>query len=148
MTSLWHFIFAQNSVIATMEYSTAQSNGFNADPDPAFKVIRIQIQGFHEQKFKKFTAEKNSFFLSKIPQRTSKPQEKLSALKTENSAHQNLNFFPFFFSFLGHFCSPGSRSGSTLPMRVRIQPKKSMRIRIRNTGPKDKVFFPSMTCLY
>jgi hypothetical protein len=58
------------------------------------------------------------FFLSKIatylpipwpPYRTSKLQEKPSALKREHPALQNMKFLNFFI-FLGHFCPPGSGS--------------------------------------
>jgi hypothetical protein len=39
----------------------------------------------------------------------SKLQEKPSALKREHTALQSLKFLPF---FVGHFCPPGSGSGS------------------------------------
>jgi hypothetical protein len=41
--------------------------GFSADPDPAFFVMRIQIQGFDDQKWEKISTEKIYIFLkSKI----------------------------------------------------------------------------------
>jgi hypothetical protein len=51
------------------------------------------------------------------PKRTSKLQEKPSALKREHPALQQLKFISFFSIFVSHFCLPGSGSGSH---RVRI----------------------------
>jgi hypothetical protein len=59
------------------------------------------------------------------PKRTLKLQKKPSALKREHPALQNMKFLKFVLLFVGHFCPPGSGSGSTDPI-------ESIRIRIRN----------------
>jgi hypothetical protein len=43
----------------------------------------------------------------------SKLQEKPTALRREHQALQNMEFLKFFSIFVGHFCHPGSGSGST-----------------------------------
>jgi hypothetical protein len=71
----------------------------NTDPDP------IRIQGFADQKLKKFTADKKltTFWIkncnlpiSRPLLRTSKQQKKPSALKREQTALQNMTFLNFF----------------------------------------------------
>jgi hypothetical protein len=42
----------------------------------------------------------------------SKLQKKPSALKRDHPILQNMNFYKFFSTFVGHFCPPGSGSGS------------------------------------
>ncbi len=75
--------------------------------------------------WKKITAEKkiNSFFfkncnlpIPRPPQSMSKLQKKPSALKRGHPTLQNMNFYKFFSTFVGHFCPPGSGSG----FRIRI----------------------------
>jgi hypothetical protein len=87
--------------------------GFNEDPDP----------GFPWQKWQNCTARtcyiyiKNcNLFIPRPPWRTSNQQENPSALNRENTALQNMT------NFLAYFCPPGS--GSSFPMRIRIQPTK------------------------
>ncbi len=46
----------------------------------------------------------------------SKLQKKSSALKRGHPTLQNMNFYQFFSTFGGHFCPPGSGSGSTGPI--------------------------------
>jgi hypothetical protein len=43
----------------------------------------------------------------------SKLQEKPSVLKREHQALRLMKFLKFFYIFVGHFCLPGSESGST-----------------------------------
>ncbi len=86
---------------------------------------RIQIQGFDDQKFNKFTVD---LHIPRPQIRTSKLQEKPSALKREHPALQNmklLNFFEFSI-FCGHFCLFRSGSGSSR--------SNSKRILIQNTA--------------
>ncbi len=46
----------------------------------------------------------------------SKLQKKPSALKRGHPTLQNMNFYKFLSTFVGHFCPPGSRSGSIGPI--------------------------------
>ncbi len=46
----------------------------------------------------------------------SKLQKKTSALRRGHLTLQNMNFYKFFSTFVGHFCPPGSGSGSTGPI--------------------------------
>jgi hypothetical protein len=94
-------------------------------PDP------IRIQGFNDQKLKKNTAEKKvNFFwiknynlpIPRPPLRTPKLQKKPSALKRGHPTLQNMNFKKNLSSFVGHFCPPGSRSGSTDPIESGSNP--------------------------
>jgi hypothetical protein len=94
-----------------------------------FRSMRIKIQGFHKQ------SEKNSCFLiiKKLQFTGTYPKasvednrairEAFSPQKRTSSTSE-LKFSSLFSNFWGHFCPPGSRSGSTLPMRIRIQPTK------------------------
>ncbi len=71
--------------------------------------IRIQVD---DQKLGKI--EKKFAFFFKNPQASIK-DSKPSALKREDQVFQNMKFFQFFLFpiFVGHFCPPGARSGST-----------------------------------
>ncbi len=100
---------------------------FNADPDtdpdPAFFLIADPVPGSGSKVWwskigKKLTTRNLIFiFLIKncnlpIPRPwTPKLQEKPSALKREHPALQKMKIL-FFFGVLGHFCPPGSGSGS------------------------------------
>jgi hypothetical protein len=94
-----------------------------AVPDPAIQVNPdlIQIQGFDDQKLKK--KYRRTFFVYLVLINTviaiyfmSKLQKKPSALKREQPALHKMNFFFFFSTFVGHFCPPGSGSGSRDPI--------------------------------
>ncbi len=50
----------------------------------------------------------------------SKLQKKPSALKRGHPKLQNMNFYQLFSTFVGHFCPPGSGSGSWFRIRIRI----------------------------
>ena len=109
---------------------------FNADPDtdpdPAFFLIADldPDPGFDDLKLKKITAEKNiNFFwiknynlpFSRPPGGAFSPQKRTSS----TSKHENSVLFSI---FVGHFCPPGSGSGSAIWMRIRIQQLKLMGI--------------------
>jgi hypothetical protein len=75
------------------------------NPDPRFWRL----------KFKNITAKKIIFSdLILPPYRTSKLQEKPSALKREHAALQQMKFINFFSIFVGHFCPLGSGSGNPI----------------------------------
>ncbi len=72
---------------------------------------------------KKFTAEKNcNWLIPRPPWRMSKQKEKLSTLKREHPALQNMKYLAFFYF-----------SGSFWPSWIRIHWPDWIRIRIRNT---------------
>ncbi len=48
----------------------------------------------------------------------SKLQKKPSALKRGHPTLQNMNFYKFFSTFVGHFCPPGSGSGFRIRIRI------------------------------
>jgi hypothetical protein len=52
----------------------------------------------------------------------SKLQKKPSALKRGHPTLQNMNFYKFLSNFVGHFCPPGSGSGSTDPIESGSNP--------------------------
>jgi hypothetical protein len=70
----------------------------------------------------------------------SKIQKKPSVLKREHPAFRNLKFLSFFFQyFLGHFCPPGSESGSTDlidPDPIRIRTVNEISVPVRSIDPK------------
>ncbi len=76
--------------------------------------IQIQIQGFDEQKEKKYTAEKNYFFDQNIAIYLSlglcKKRQSFRRSFQPSKAHLKLNFLNFL-----------SFSGSLLPFRIRIR---------------------------
>ncbi len=84
----------------------------DTDPDPAVQVNPdpdpVRIQGFDDQKRKK----KNTDLIKNFNLLMSRLQEKLSALKKEHPALQNMTFLNFFVYFCGSFL-PSSGSGST-----------------------------------
>ncbi len=92
--------------------------------------IRIRIQDFDSQKLKKKNTVENflkylllikncNLLIPRPPQRTSKLQEKPSALEREHPALQKIKFINFFSIFAGHFAptdpDPDSESGSGDP---------------------------------
>jgi hypothetical protein len=85
-------------------------------PDPTFQVNPDPgpDPGFNDQKNKNFFLLFRSkiaiYFSQGLLKRTSKLQEKPSALKREHTALQKLKFFKLFSTFVGHFCPPGSNS--------------------------------------
>jgi hypothetical protein len=96
---------------------------YNADPPyriQQFRSIRtrIQIQGFDDQKFNKFTVD---LLIPRRQIRTSKLKEKPSALNREHPALQSMKLLNFFeFSILWHFCPFRSEPGSSRPKPERI----------------------------
>ncbi len=108
--------------------------------------IRIRIQGFNDQKFKKNYSWKffYIFFLSKTAiylslglhkvQYVQVIEEAFSSQKrpSNTSKHELLQFLS---PFVGHFCPPGSGSGSTDPIEYGFnpdpQPWTKLWIRIR-----------------
>ncbi len=69
-------------------------------PAPFFHISRIVL-----------VSGMNFFYIKNCNSLVSKQQEKTSALKKEHPALQKLKFIKFSM-FVGHFCRPGSRSGS------------------------------------
>ncbi len=112
-----------------------------------FLRIRIrndQCNGFNDQKLNK------SFFLSKTAIHLSLGLHKVCPsyrrslqLKRGHPTLQNMNFYQFFSTFVGHFCPPGSGSGFRIRFRIRIhrpdwiriQYGSGSRIRIRIHNP-------------
>jgi hypothetical protein len=89
------------------------------EPGLRIRIHLIRIQGFDDQQLKKFMAEQKKIWIKNynlpIP-RMSKLQKKLSALKREHPALQNMNFLNFFY-FCGSFFAlldpdPDSEYGS------------------------------------
>ncbi len=86
-------------------------SGSNAGPDP----VPIRIQGFNDQKLKKITAEKKNlnFFLDQKLKNVQVTEEAFSSQKRPfNTSKHELK--KNCFTFVGHFCPPGS--GSTDPI--------------------------------
>ncbi len=91
--------------------------------------IRTQIRHTDDQNCKVLQLKKNKNFIAKnfnflfLGWRTSKLQEKPSALKENIQHFETQNFF-IFSTFVGHFCSPGSGTESSQPssMRIRVDP--------------------------
>jgi hypothetical protein len=103
------------------------------DPDPALQGILdldtgpypdpIRNKGFDDQKLFKnvyFFIKNCNFLISRPSQRTSKLQEKPSALK-ENVQHFKNEIYLLFYIFMGNFCPPGSGSGLRIRMWIRMQ---------------------------
>jgi hypothetical protein len=99
----------------------------NPDPDP------IRIQGFHDQKLKKKLQLKilYIFFLSKIAIYLSLGLQKACpSYRRSHPTLQNMNFYKFFSTFVGHFSPPNpdpepdseSGSGSTDPIESGSNP--------------------------
>ncbi len=101
---------------------------FDPDPDPAFEAeYRIRIQGFDDQNYKNFTAEKKfnifkikncNLSIFRLPERASKLQKKPQAIKREHPALQNMKFLILSIFFVGHFCPPISGSGFRIWNRI------------------------------
>ncbi len=124
-----------------------------------FKWIRIQ-SGSRASMTKNKIKTAENFFLSffdqdwnllilRTPKRTSKQQEKPSALKREHPALQTKKFFNLFL-FCGSFFPPGSGSGLRIRIRgphwIRIRSGYGLRIynaghaKVSNTNPGFSVF--------
>ncbi len=93
----------------------------DTDPDP------IRIQGFNDQKLKKnnswkknliFFGSKTAIYLSLGLHKVCPGYRRILQLTKEAIQH----FKTWIFStFVGHFCPPGSGSGSVFKLRIRIQ---------------------------
>ncbi len=82
-------------------------------PDTVPDPYPIRIQGLMTINWRKKIQLKYLFFLIKnCNLLTSKLQEKPSALTGEHRALQKMKLIYFFHMFVGHFCPPGSGSGS------------------------------------
>ncbi len=88
----------------------------NPDPDP------IRIQGFNDQKLKKKIIAENFFvffFWSKTAIYLSLGLHKVCpSYRRSHPTLQNMNFYKFFSTFVGHFCHLGSGSGFRIRIRI------------------------------
>ncbi len=96
-------------------------------------LIRIRIQSgsraFMTKNWKKITAENfiYIFFFSKIAIYLSLGLQKACpSYRRSHPTLQNMNFYKFFSTFVGHFCPPGS--GSRFRIRIRIHRPDWIRI--------------------
>ncbi len=64
----------------------------------------------------------SNFFIPRPLWRTSKLQEKPSALKREHPALRNMNVLELFSIFASHFCPPGFGSSRPNPLRIHPDP--------------------------
>ncbi len=103
--------------------------------------IRIRIQGFDEQKYKKyswiiFLKIKNcNFLIRRPPQRASQLQEKPSAPKREHPAIQKMKFINFFLFLWVIYAILEPNQVPDLGTSLYPNPTR-IRIRIHNTGIK------------
>ncbi len=101
----------------------------NTDPDPGVWWPK-----------KKITAKKINFILIKsysLPLRLQKGRQSYRSLhpsKEKIQKHFKTWNFLIFFTFVGHFCPPASRSWYRIRIRIRIHWPDWIRIRIRNTA--------------
>ncbi len=127
-------------------FRVSDPHWFNADPDtdpdPAFFLIadpdpgsrsRVwwsEIEKIYNLKFNFFFSwSKIAIYLS-LGLHKGRPSYRRSLPEV-----QKMKILSFFFNLLGHFCSPGTGSGSAICMRIRIQQLKLMRIRIQIRNP-------------
>ncbi len=123
---------------------------FRLNTDPDLDLIRIQ--GFDDQNWNKFTAGKNLiFFLSEIPiylslglHKGRSSYRRSLQLTKENIQHFKKYNFLTFSIFVGHFCPPGSDSGSgSTDLWIRIQSRSGA----ENTDVnKEKLFVSQSAC--
>ncbi len=109
----------------------------NTDPDTDPDPDPIRIQGFNDQKLKKNNSWKKNknFFWSITVIYLSLGLHKACpgyrrSLQLTKEAIQHFNTW-IFSTFVGHFCPPGSGSGSLFKLRIRIRIQWSDWIRIQ-----------------
>ncbi len=100
-------------------------SGSNTDPDP------IRIQGFKDQKLNKITAEKKIKFFQDQKLKFTYPQASIKKVQVTEEAFSSQKrpsntskheLFKKKSTFVGHFCPPGSGSGSTDPIESGSNP--------------------------
>jgi hypothetical protein len=103
------------------QYGSGYGSGSGSNPDP------IRIQGFNGQKLKKNNSwkKKKKFFGSKTAIYLSLGLHKVCpgyrrSLQLTKEAIQHFKTW-IFSTFVGHFCPPGSGSGSVFKLRIRIR---------------------------
>ncbi len=71
------------------------SDSFDTDPDPGFWRPKTE-KNFSKKNKKKFWIKNYNLLIPRPPERKSKPQKRLSALKREHPALHNMKFLNFF----------------------------------------------------